>query len=137
MNNAGTPTSLVATDIDGQSRCPNGGCPGASGNPDIGADEFIPNSLDATVTAVNAPAIICPGSNYAVLVTLKNVGSTTMTALKVNWSINGVTQTQFSWSGSLAQGASIASVNIGSYTFGGGIFLKSRFGLHCQMVQQI
>jgi len=36
----GVPVSMVTTDFDGDTRCPNGGCPGSKSAPDVGADEF-------------------------------------------------------------------------------------------------
>jgi hypothetical protein len=115
LNNAGTPVGFVTTDFDGHVRCPNGGCFGGHGNPDIGADEFLPASFDGTMVSINTPSTICPGPAN-VQVTIKNTGSTTMTSASINYTINGVAQTPFPWTGSLAQGAS-ANVNIGTPTF--------------------
>ncbi|MES2617609.1 MAG: PKD domain-containing protein [Bacteroidota bacterium] len=121
MDNAGTPTSFVVDDYDGTSRCPNGGCPGTTSNPDIGADEFLPSALDVAVVSINGPTLICPNTvSYSVTTTIKNLGSTTLTSATINWSVNGVTQTPFSWTGSLVQNTSSASITIGTYLFGGG-----------------
>ncbi|MEI6507263.1 MAG: GEVED domain-containing protein, partial [Bacteroidota bacterium] len=117
LNNVGSITSLVTTDFDGQSRCPNSGCVGGTTNPDIGADEFIPAAFDASVTSVDGPLAICSGASSNVFATFMNFGTTTLTSANVSWSVNGVAQTPFSWTGSLAQGASSGSINIGAYTF--------------------
>ncbi len=115
MNNAGTPTSFVISDYDGNTRCPNAGCAGSTSNPDIGADEFVPVSFDAAINSINTPATICPGSS-TINVTLRNAGSTTLTSASINWSVNGVAQTPFSWTGSLAQGIS-GTFNLGPFNF--------------------
>jgi hypothetical protein len=115
MNNAGTPVGFVTTDFDGHVRCPNGGCFGAHSNPDIGADEFLPAAFDGTMVSINSPTTVCPGTS-TVQVTIKNTGSTTMTSATLHYTINGVAQTPFPWTGSLAQGAQ-ANVNIGTPTF--------------------
>jgi hypothetical protein len=121
LNNAGIVTAVVITDIDGQSRCPNGGCPGGAATPDIGADEFLPVALDASISAINAPTSICPGGAAAnVLVSLKNIGVTTLNTANIQWSVNGVTQTPFSYTGpSLATGQETNNINIGSFSFVG------------------
>jgi hypothetical protein len=115
MDNAGLPLSMVMDDIDGQVRCPNGGCQGSTSNPDIGADEFTPLSIDAAINSINSPATICPGA-AAVQVTLRNLGSTTLTSATINYTINGALQTPFSWTGSLIQNATTI-VTIGTPTF--------------------
>jgi hypothetical protein len=121
LNNAGISSPLVTTDIDGQLRCPAGGCPGSGTNPDIGADEFEPVALDASISAINAPTAICPGGPAAnVLVSLKNIGVTTLNTATIQWSVNGVTQTPFSYTGpSLATGQETNNINIGSFSFVG------------------
>ena len=50
-------------------------------------------------------------------VRIKNPGTTTLTSLTVNWSVNGVLQTPFSWTGTLLAGATSTNINIGNYTF--------------------
>lgn len=121
LNNAGNIAFQVVTDYDGQSRCPNGGCPGATARPDIGADEFTPTSNDASVQAITAPTNICPGV-ASVVVTLKNIGATTLVSDSIQWSVNGVIQPSFYWTGSLVQGASATGITIGSATFIAGTY---------------
>ena len=105
LNNLGTTVS-VTTDIDGVTR-------GAS--PDMGVNEITPPAEDAGITA--AVINYCPGSQN-VSVTLKNFGLTSLTSATIDWSLNGVAQTPYSWTGSLASGAS-TSVTVGTYTFVG------------------
>ncbi|NBV14932.1 MAG: hypothetical protein EBS07_12875, partial [Sphingobacteriia bacterium] len=98
--------SLVPTDIDGFTRV----------TPvTIGADEFKPVALDAAVASiVNNPP--CAGtSNFQV--TVGNYGTTTLTSATINWTINGVAQTPFSWTGSLVQNAVSTPITVGTFTF--------------------
>jgi PKD repeat protein len=48
---------------------------------------------------------------------VKNLGSTTLTSATIQFSINGVAQTPYSWTGSLAQGTSSSSFVIGNVAF--------------------
>ncbi len=117
MNNYGTPLSEVTTDIDGQNR--------SSLNPDMGADEFSIPDNDASIADLNSPTSpVSPGVN-SVKVDLANFGALTLTSVTIAWEANGITQTPFSWTGSLANGSTESAVNIGNYTFGaGGTLLK-------------
>tara|TARA_B100000508_G_scaffold124704_1_gene108183 strand:+ start:18165 stop:33218 length:15054 start_codon:yes stop_codon:yes gene_type:complete len=110
LDGAGTPISGISTDIDGHIR--------NASTPDIGADEFIVVNNDAGLTV--AKTEYCSGAN-AVGLTLKNYGKQTLTSTKVNWGVskNGgsfVAQTQYSWTGSLAPGAS-TQISFGSFSF--------------------
>lgn len=118
MNNTGINTSLITVDYDGQTRCPNGGCPGGGTLPDMGADEYLPVALDGLVSSINGPTVICPGTgSSSVTVTIKNLGTTTLTSDTIKWSVNGVVQTPYYWTGSLAQGSTVSGVTIGTYSF--------------------
>ncbi|NDA62096.1 MAG: hypothetical protein EBX50_08640, partial [Chitinophagia bacterium] len=98
--------SLVNTDIDGATR---------TTPVTIGADEFKPVANDAGVSAIlNNPP--CPGVSN-VQVRLTNFGTNTISSASVNWSVNGVTQTPFSWSGSLLQNGIVSPVTIGTFNF--------------------
>ncbi len=52
-----------------------------------------------------------------VQVSIKNHGINNLNSVRVNWSVDGVAQVSYSWTGSLAPGAVAARVNIGSYNF--------------------
>lgn len=118
MNNVGVVSALATVDYDLQSRCPNGGCPGGTSNPDIGADEFQPIALDALVASIDNPLIVCPGSGSSnVTVTIKNMGTTTLTSDTIKWSVNGVMQTPYYWTGSLTQGITQSGITIGTFSF--------------------
>jgi len=109
INNKGLPYTNVTDDIDGDTR--------NATTPDIGADEFTPTTLDAGITSLDSPAVFCAPKTANVIVRFTNFGQNTLTSLKINWSVNGTTQTAYSWSGSLATGLVSSSVSIGTYTF--------------------
>ena len=106
LNGKGTPISFVTTDIDGDVR--------STSTPDIGADEFTPASNDAGISSIDSPSFFCSGTQN-VVVKLNNYGTSTLTSASIEWSINGTSKTTYSWSGSLASGAS-TTVNLGSFS---------------------
>ena len=110
LNDVGTTGLGIALDIDGDTRPAAG-----STNPDMGADEFLPPANDAGITGLPS-TYYCPGSN-SVQVTLKNFGSATLTSVTINWSVNGVAQTAYSWSGSLTGNASTTVALTPAYNF--------------------
>jgi hypothetical protein len=90
----GTPISFVTDDIDGDVR--------NLVSPTIGAVEITPLTDDAgiiEITGINAP---CPNSNVNIDVKLKNFGLNTLTSATINWQLNGVLQTPYQFTGSLA-----------------------------------
>jgi len=108
LDNLGYPVSGVSEDIDGQSR--------HYSTPDIGADEWTTPVNDAGVTSIDQNLTYCI-TNDSVYVTIKNFGTANLTSVRINWSVNGTTQTQKSWSGNLTQGSSIGPFSIGYYNF--------------------
>lgn len=95
INNSGTQLISVTDDITGATR---------SATPDPGAYEFTPINDDAGVTSFVSPVEICPGTAN-VSVKLKNFGAINLTSAVVNWSVNNVVQTSFSFIGALLPGA--------------------------------
>jgi parallel beta-helix repeat protein len=104
LGNRGKVLASITTDFDGQTRCPNVGCPGATSNPDLGADEFEPLASDAGAIAVVTNSF-CPGVSGPVTIRVKNYAATdTMTSITINWelSTNGgswVAQTPYTATG--------------------------------------
>ena len=86
-DSAGTGIASVTTDIDGQSR--------RASNPSMGADEYTALDHDAGVTSIDGPDVICT-SNTA-MVTIRNFGLQNLSSVTVNWSVDGVLQTPYSW----------------------------------------
>ena len=109
INNIGANVlTAVPTDFTGAAR---------TTTPDPGAYEFVPPPLDAAVEAVIPPASPFNAGPNAINVRIKNPGTTALTSLVINWSVNGVLQTPFNWTGTLASGATSTNVNIGNFTF--------------------
>lgn len=91
-------------------------------------DGWDPNSptvsLDAGIQSIESPeGVLCQTGDFTPEVTLRNYGSTTLTAVDINYSIDGGTQTTYNWTGSLASGATetiilpAQSVADGAHTF--------------------
>lgn len=106
-----TPLTAVTDDIDGQAR--------HASTPSMGADEYILYTLDAGVTAMVEPLAVCPGVS-SVKVNVKNYGIQSFTGVTVNWSVNGVPQTPYVHTGSIAAGAT-ELVTLGTYNFLGSV----------------
>lgn len=106
LNDVATPIVGITTDITGLTR---------SVTPDIGAYEFTPSNDDAGITNVISPVGICPGVTN-ITVRVKNFGLSTMGLVNVNWSVNGITQTPYAFSGAIASGSDTA-ITAGTYNF--------------------
>ena len=50
-----------------------------------------------------------------VVVSVVNIGSNAVTSMKINWKVNGVQMTQYSWAGSLAPGDTTQPVKLGNF----------------------
>ena len=109
LNAAGMPFPGVTMDIDMEGRDPV--------TPDIGADEFGLAADDAGVVNIDGPAIPFAPGNQSVNVSVLNNGAVTLNSVTINWEVNGVLQTPFSWTGTLASGAIATGVAVGSFTF--------------------
>ena len=108
LNNVATPLSIVSDDIDGTSRLVT---------PDIGAKEYSPCAVDAGINEIVGIAAPIPTAGpIPVEVVLQNQGTTTLTSATIQWEINGVLQTPYSWTGSLLEKESVL-VTLGSYQF--------------------
>ena len=93
LNGAALPDTRVATDIEGDPR--------NTSQPDIGADEFNPPSLDAGLIAVAPGAFpFAPGSQE-VWAVLKNFGVDPITRITLQWMVNDTLQTPRNWTGTL------------------------------------
>jgi len=112
LNNAGTTVSGIEFDIDGALRDPI--------NPDMGAKEYDLCAIDAGINAVVSPENPLNGGLQEVGVLLQNQGTSTLTTVKIYWSVNDEDQSLFPWSGNLDAGANI-EVAIGDYNFQPGI----------------
>ncbi|MCF8372902.1 MAG: right-handed parallel beta-helix repeat-containing protein [Bacteroidales bacterium] len=95
----------VTTDFDGDSR--------SITTPDIGADEYVLANDDAGISGMPGINALCPGLSD-ITVTLNNYGLVALSSVTINWEVNGVTQTPFSFTGNILPGNS-QDVLIGSY----------------------
>lgn len=74
--------------------------------------------LNAGMSMINSPTPPAAPGTHPVTATLKNFGSATLTSATIGWSVDGVSQAPFAWTGSLAQGqATPTPISLGSYTF--------------------
>lgn len=85
--------------------------------PYFGAYEYfnVLTPVDASASRIIYPAVICQGMQ-PINVLLRNFGSSALTSVEINWSINGTLQSPFNWTGNLAFNDSIA-VSVGSLNF--------------------
>ena len=118
LDGAATPLASVLFDIDGELRDP--------ATPDIGADEvtLIPN--DCGISQLIAPLAQCPGVSGNVVVEMKNYGILPLTSCTIGWSINGVVQTPYAYSGNLANNGT-AQVTLGTITLTAGTPYQLQF----------
>jgi len=75
---------------------------------------------DAGIYSIDSPPVPFCAGQYDVKVTLKNFGTNQLTSANINWSINGVQQSPYSWSGlldTLNQTTRQTQVTLGSYNF--------------------
>jgi len=108
FNEMAIPTNLVMKDIDYKDR--------DSVKPDMGADEFSPPPLDAGISDVITPKMPFQADTQNVVVVLYNYGADTLKSATINWEMNGATQTNYSWTGSLPTGDT-SHVTLGSWFF--------------------
>src|SRR5690606_7515517 len=103
-------TSLVPTDINNIPR---------PANPTIGAFEPMPtNNNDATVMSILSPAGNLCAATVPVEVTIRNAGINNITSLQVNWSLNGVTQTPFNYTGTMVPVTATSGQNMDTVVIG-------------------
>lgn len=111
-------STLVPTDINGQPR---------ANAPTIGAFEAGPsgtNNASIASTLVGPSGNFCTGAQ-PVKVTVNNAGGNNITSLQINWTVNNVAQTPYSYTGTLvpitaSSGQSSAVVTIGNATLTAG-----------------
>ncbi|MBK7959364.1 MAG: right-handed parallel beta-helix repeat-containing protein, partial [Bacteroidetes bacterium] len=82
----------VLDDYDGQAR---------STTPDLGCDEFTTALLDAATQLMTSPtgSVFALATPYTIKTVIRNNGSTTITDIDMNYSVNGGTVTSQSFSG--------------------------------------
>ncbi|HER09596.1 MAG TPA: hypothetical protein ENO20_11880, partial [Bacteroides sp.] len=78
---------------------------------------YTPFPTDAGVTGLDHPAMPFPAGTHPIRVTLANFGANTLVATSIHWTVNGVEQTPYAWSGSLSSGTRESGITIGDYAF--------------------
>jgi hypothetical protein len=77
---------------------------------------------DAGLVSITSPVSpVTPGAPTPVMVTVKNYGTAPLTTATFGYSVNGVVQPTFAWSGNVATNATSAPVQIGTSTFPAGV----------------
>jgi len=93
LNDAGVRYDPVAQDIDSAARHPV--------SPDIGVKEFTPCNLDAGINEFASPTLPLSSGRQDIRVVLQNQGLSTLTQVRIHWSVNGAVQPSFLWTGTL------------------------------------
>ncbi|MCK5846205.1 MAG: right-handed parallel beta-helix repeat-containing protein, partial [Bacteroidales bacterium] len=79
-------------------------------------------AVDASILSIGSLGDnISSCTTYPIKAIIKNYGSNTMTSANINWSENGINQSSYSWSGSLAIGDIDTVIIAPSHSFGGGL----------------
>lgn len=108
LDGKGTPLSEITTDFDGDLRDPL--------TPDIGADEFSAQPLDAAVSDISSPKTPFAAGIQPIRLRLRNNGLNPLTSAQLSWQINGGPVHTFAWTGNLASAGGI-EVQVGDYNF--------------------
>jgi PKD repeat protein len=103
---AGKAIPWVTSDYNGLYRDPY--------KPTIGADEYDTTQADAGILKYSEP-YMCAGLNY-VNARLKNFAKDTLKSCDISWTINGIQQPVYKWTGKIPPGNS-ALVSLGQYSF--------------------
>ncbi|MFM9052062.1 MAG: hypothetical protein ACKOKF_07065, partial [Bacteroidota bacterium] len=82
---------------------------------------YAPLTRDANLKSIDSPVMPFPAGNKPILVTLLNEGFQDLTSVTIKWSVNGIQQTPYSWTGFLPLGAEQNNIAIGSYNFPAGL----------------
>jgi len=107
LDGAGVSVPEVTHDIDGEIR---------NVSRDIGADEFIPPTEDASVASITSPVHPMRAGFNEVSVSLLNNASANLNSVSIFWTVNGEYQPTYNWTGELASGVS-DSVKLGDFEF--------------------
>lgn len=87
---------------------------------DIGIDDFsfyVLQGIDAGMVSIDAPVRPLVAGVHNVAVTIKNFGIAALTNVSIGWSVDGMVQPSYFWTGNLLTGEASSSLTIGSYNF--------------------
>ena len=113
-NDLGDNTVGILDDIDGEARP-------AGVNVDMGADEYTPLPVDAGIISIDNLLNPITIGVQNVDVTLRNFGALNLTGANIEWSVDGVAQTTFPWTGNLVAYATDGPLTIGTHFFDAGV----------------
>jgi hypothetical protein len=113
----GTETSIVGAASTSAPATLNGTVTAYKYRPNIQITYSAPVGTDLAANSFLLNAL-CPGSSPVTL-SIQNAGSATIDSATIAWSVNGVSQPNYTWTGSLTSGNSTQAV-LGSYTFSTG-----------------
>lgn len=86
-----------------------------------GIDLISAGNNDIGVSAITGPGQFCSPGSLPVVATLQNFGMNQVTSATIDWSVNNVLQTPYSFTGTLdtigGAGSTSASITLGNYTF--------------------
>jgi len=108
LNDAGVRYDPVTRDIDSAARHPV--------SPDIGVKEFTPCNLDAGINELVSPTLPIGSGRQDIKVVLQNQGLSTLSQVRIHWSINGAAMPSYLWSGTLPTRRN-TPVTIGDFDF--------------------
>ena len=106
----GNSIAVITTDIDGKLRY---------SPPTIGANELYVLA-DAGISSIDTPSSSFCAAKKDISVTIKSYGYITLRTATIDWTIDGVAQTAYNWTGSLTKGNTQSGILLGSYSFAAG-----------------
>jgi hypothetical protein len=108
IDSMASPIAGITYDIDGEVR--------NAMYPDIGADEYTPDSLDVSIVYMEPiPQPACEGI-FPVSVLVRNEGYQKIDSVKIHWEVNNVSQTPYQFYGTLHSGEDTL-IHLGNYSF--------------------
>jgi hypothetical protein len=117
LDGGATPISIIADDIDGESRDPS--------TPDIGADEFLLLTDDAGIVSFESESP-CPGTPLDIKVKVKNYGIVDLDTVEIHWAINDTSRTTYYLNSTIGIGEDTI-ITIGQFTFNDGKTYNLKF----------
>ena len=91
----------------------------------MGAKEFVFCSDDAGINSIVNPTAPLSSNTNNIEVLLSNQGSNPLTSVSIAWSVNGLLQTPFTWTGNLASNNTTNVTIASNYTFYGQSIYKA------------
>ena len=87
---------------------------------------YAPLALDASISAISNPIMPFSAGTHNIEASLSNTGGSVITSATIKWSLDGVLQSSYSWSGNLAIGATESNIVIANHNFSPGLLQTLR-----------